>query len=661
MAVNPDKNVRWMIAIRWLAGASSLLYVLSRFIPCLPPDFHALIDVSWSQSLHVAFLQRLQFGREVVFGYGPWGFLCRGYHPATHPVAVIAWTMLSLIFWQAGWRVAGQIPCHRFFSWLWLVGFTGLASMPPGLDIDARLAAWMVLLLLLHFFVEEGPFTFTQASLVVSLGWLSLVKFTGLMEIAVVVAIIAADNIFRHRRFPWIVPLWIASLLCFWIAAGQHLDGIGPFLRTSWQIATGYTEAMLLSRMTEIHDVGCFLAASALLSAATGYLAWLRHRFFGLFPLLGLAAFLFLSFKHGYVRCDWHEITAMVSLALASMAVLAVAWPVTKRHGRPAILLQLVVALVLALFVLGSAVSGKLLPVQLVQTLDIRRILAPVRMLCVPGYLPEAYAVSLAGVRDKYPLPPIKGGVDIYSWNQAILFAHGLSYQGRPILQSYSAYTPELAELNAAYLRSGGAPANLLFRIEPIDHHFPSLEDGRSWPELLTRYDIQGASDTAGNYLLLSRSAAPRAYQLTPLQKIPVRFGEPVKPPSATNGPIWAEIEINNSLAGNLVSTLYKPPMLLLTVSLRDGGQFDSCLVPAMARSGFLLSPVVGNALAFASLASTNGLARLADSEVMSMTISADTQSGSTACYRSPMQVRFYRLDFPRQDFNRVDGETAEK
>ena len=38
------------------------------------------------------------------------------------------------------------------------------------------------------------------------------------------------------------------------------------------------------------------------------------------------------------------------------------------------------------------------------------------------------------------------------------------------------------------------------------------------------------------------------------------------------------------------------------------------------------------------------------------MTISARTQSGSTVCYRSPMQIRFYRLDFTP-----MEGEPAEK
>jgi hypothetical protein len=341
----------------------------------------------------------------------------------------------------------------------------------------------------------------------------------------------------------------------------------------------------------------------------------------------------------------------MMGLALASMAGLAIAWPVTKRYVRPVGLLQLAVILVLASSTLSSWFSREDLPEQLVRTLNIHRVLAPVKMLYEPGYLREAYAKSLAGVRDKFPMPPIKGGVDVYSWNQAVLFAYDLRYQGRPVLQSYSAYTPELAELNAAYLRSDRAPANLLFRIQPIDHRFPSLEDGRSWPELLTRYDIKGASDAVGTYLLLSRSAVPREYHLTPLQNIPARFGEPVSLPSATNGPVWAEIEINDSLVGSIVSRLYKPPVLVLTVFFRDGGQYVFRLVPAMARSGFLLSPAIGNNLAFASLASASGQAHPAHLEVMSMTISARTESGSTICYQSPMQIRFYHLDFPRQDF----------
>jgi hypothetical protein len=266
------------------------------------------------------------------------------------------------------------------------------------------------------------------------------------------------------------------------------------------------------------------------------------------------------------------------------------------------------------------------------------------------GYLRSEYEKDLASERKAHPLPPIAGNADLYSYEQMILFAHALPYQPRPIIQSYSAYTPELAAMNAAHLRTARAARNILFAVQPLDGRFPSLDDGLSWPELLTLYDLKGRSDDGGRFLVLSRAAVPREFRLTPLQNTAARFGEPVILPGATDGPVWVEIEIKKSLLGTVVSALYKPPVLMLTVSLPDHTERRYRIVPGMAGGGFLLSPLIADNRSFAALACT-GRQELAGLEVVSMTISADTGSESTRCYQSLMAVRFYRLDFPRQDF----------
>jgi hypothetical protein len=644
------KNIRWMTVVRGLAVAGMFLYVFSRFVPCSSVDDYPIIDGienAWAQVLHVAFSRHWQFGQDIVFTYGPWGFLARGYYPPTYPVSVIAWIILSLVFLCAGWRLACHLSDNRLLAGLWLVGFTAAASIPAGDDFNARLVAWGVLLLFLHFFVEECVFTPIQALLAVSLGWLSLVKFTGLMESVMVVAVIAADNIFRHRRFPWIVPLWVASLVCFWVAAGQHLSSLGPFLCNSWRITGGYTEAMMLTGKTEARDAVCFLLIAVLLCALTGRVAWARHRFLGALPLTGLGTILFIVFKLGYVRNDRHEITSAMALVLISLVCLAVAWPGKKRAAGAASCL-LIASTLFASSVFNCWLPGDGLWKQLAGTFSIYNLLAPV-VGPYTGYLRSNYEKNLASERKAHPLPPIEGDADLYSYDQTILFAHTLPYQPRPVIQSYYAYTLELAEMNAAHLRTARAASNILFAIQPINDRFPSLDDGRSWPELLTLYDLKGASDDR-TFLLLSRAAAAREFHLTPLQNTSARFGEPVTLPAATNGPVWVEIEIKKSLAGTVVSTLYKPPVLMLTVSLQDHTQRRFRLVPGMAGSGFLLSPLIADTRSFAALAST-GRQDLAGLEVVSMTISAGTESGSTRCYQSPMAVRFYRLDFPRQNF----------
>ena len=640
-----------MTVVRGLTVAGIFLYVFSRFIPCSSVDDYLIIDGmdnAWSQALHVAFSQHWQFGRDIVFTYGPWGFLARGYYPPTYPVSVIAWIILSLIFLCAGWRLACHLSDNRLVAGLWLVGFTAAASMPTGDDFNARLVAWGVLLLFLHFFVEECAFTPIQALLAVSLGWLSLVKFTGLMESVMVVAVIATDNIFRHRRFPWIVPLWVASLVFFWVAAGQHLSSLEPFLCNSWRITSGYTEAMMLTDKTEARDTVCFLLIAVLLCALLGRVAWARHRFWGGLPLAGLGTILFIIFKLGYVRNDRHEITSVTALVLISLACLAVAWPGKKRAAGAALCL-LIASTLFASSVFEYWLPGNGLWKQLAGTFSIYNLLAPVAG-SYTGHLRNNYENNLASERKAYALPLIEGDADLYSYEQTILFAHTLPYQPRPVIQSYSAYTPELAKMNAAHLRTARAARNILFAIQPINDRFPSLDDGLSWPELLTLYDLKGASDDKGTYLLLSRAAVPREFHLTPLQNTSARFGEPVLLPAATNGPIWVEIEIKKSLAGTVAAFLYKPPELMLTVLLQDHTQRRFRLVPGMAGGGFLLTPLIADNRSFATLAST-GRQDLAGLEVVSMTISVGTGSGSTRCYQSPMAVQFYHLDFPRQGF----------
>ena len=144
----------------WLAGASALLYVCSRFVPCSPPVFHGEIEDSFIQYLHMAFVQHVQFGRDFIFNFGPWGFLYGGYYPATYPLAVVAWLGFAAVFWWAGWLAARHFSENRLAAWLWLMAFTAIAGLPIFTFVEARFKALVVLLWLLHFFVESrgrGP------------------------------------------------------------------------------------------------------------------------------------------------------------------------------------------------------------------------------------------------------------------------------------------------------------------------------------------------------------------------------------------------------------------------------------------------------------------------------------------------------------------------
>jgi hypothetical protein len=655
---------------KWLAATTSLVFAFSRFLPSGSPGGYNGVDDAWIQMLHMAFAERLQFGRDIVFTFGPWGFLYGGYHPATYLTSVVVWAVLAAVFWWAAWRVVTHFFKNPLVSWLWMMAFIGLASISPFLNMDVRLTAWPLLLLLLHFSVEERPFTLTQAMLVISLALLSLIKHSIFTIAVVTVLIIATDNVLRQRRFPWIVLVFAGGIFSFWVLAGQRLNGFGLFLRGASEIVSGYTEAMMWWQPTDEADILRFWEVAIAVCALVGYVVWKQHRLFGLPPLLGFAFIVFAAFKHGYVRHDGHEVAATNLLLLAALLWLPVAWCLVWQRSRwliPVVLLPLIFATPLASLSLRRYAGGGLSSV-LAQQLSVRNLFAPAKVfrefLEDRQHSSRSFNTYPASLRAGFPNLEIHGSADVYPLSQTLALPLGLTCRPRPIFQSYSAYTPKLAEMNAAHLRSDRAADHIFFDVWTIDRRFAPQDDSLSWPELLTRYDILGM---AGPYILMEKSVTPRQYELTPIGETVARFDEGIEIPSMIGGPIWVRIDIRRSLWGNVVAMVYRPPRVLITLFTRSGRAHGGRLLPAEAGAGFLLSPVVENRQSFFALASTNWQHELAGLEVTSARISTDRgrrvgpvnmppitdQLIVASRYQSPpVRVRFYRLDFQRQDLD---------
>ena len=641
--------------LRWLGLATSLLFALACLLPTEPPRRYTTIEDSWIQVLHLAFLKHLRFGRDIVFTFGPWGFLYGGYRPETHLISVLVWLGLAIIFWWSGWRVAQLSFQNDLARWVWLMAVTSLTGITVFLNIDARLISFPLLLLLLHYLDEDGRMRGSRNALLVGIGLLSLVKFTILILSAGILLAIAVDTLWRKRRTPWDLAAFVGAILLFWLSAGQRWGSLGPYLRNSWEMTAGYTEAMMSTGPHEAEFVVGFVILALALGANVALATWKRLRSFGLLPLGAVGFTIFNIFKYGFVRDDGHEALAAAILLLVSLMCLTMTWPsARKQHWwlQACSFLPMIAVYVFAVFSFQRFEEPPFTE-QWVETFGPLKWLAPIELLYNGGQLRRAYDQFLSGYREEFPLPPIDGDTDLYSWNQIELFANRLRYRPRPVFQSYSAYTPRLAELNAAHLRNENAAQTIVWDGFTMDGRYGSLEDGLSWPELLTRYDVR---QVEVSFVVLSRSRIPRRYMLSPLRESTIKFGEPLSLPATGNGLVWAEIEVNRSPIGSLVSTLFKPPVLSLQTTLRSGQLRTNRFVPEMARSGFVLSPFVDGCPEFAALASAERPQRLTGDEVKSFSIIPEEKLRPVKCYRDSIRVRLYRLDFPKQDLAGVTG-----
>lgn len=223
-------------------------------------------------------------------------------------------------------------------------------------------------------------------------------------------------------------------------------------------------------------------------------------------------------------------------------------------------------------------------------------------------------------LREQAGFPILQGTTDIYSYNQTYLISSQNIWSPRPIFQSYSVFNQDLAEDNKKHLQGKHRPDNIIFKIEPIDQRIPSLEDGASWPLLLTNYQPDHSTN---DFLFLHKKENPRQTNLTLSKRESHVLGEQVDIPEKQL--LFAKIELKPTVLGTLATILFKPQQLQITLKLNNGTTKQYRLVANMAKSTFLLSPLIEDTLEFSLLYKKNN--ELNAKKVKSMVIATSQRN----------------------------------
>jgi hypothetical protein len=615
-------------AASWrVVGAVSLLVMLIARPPWAPRPFLDMIDDAWRLAMSSFFLDGRAFGRDVIFTYGPLGFLyAPGPMPDTYPLALAVWLGLAGAMWGAGFHVARRRFARPSLALVWLLALIGTVTWTD----EAFFVSLAAAVLVLHFdglvAADSLPALPSLAALAVG----ALVKFTNLVSAIVALVAVTADAL-RRRRAPRAAAVAVVLFVGTWVTAGQRPGDLPAFLSSGFEVTAGYSTAMSIAGPAAPAAIAAGAAILLVLGVlATGGSGSLLHA-------AALGALLLIAFKGGFVRhanVPDIAVSSILSITLLELPSLLASHRRTAR----------------ALAGLSVSLLGFWLVV--LPTLPVHRLarraedhvaanLGGIGSLLRRGAdgFRTAYADDLRVIAARHPLPPGADAIEVYSWGVNIPIAHGLRVTSRPAFQSYVAYSPSLAERNAAWLRGPDAPPVVLFDIYTVDGRFPPLDDGLSWPDLLTRYDVVDASPAE---LVLRRGAAPRRWALSAPIESTIRIGESVPVPAVPL--LWARLDIQPTLAGRLVAALYKLPPI--TIELAEKGRWQSFRLVESARAGFLLSPVVDDRVTFALLGATidprhPGAAFLDDRRVVRLRVNAGQ---SARWYRPDVRLSLQTL-----------------
>ena len=590
----------WSLIINFLIPPMLLITVLAVFVPFSPSMPSSGIDPSWIFAINHAISQGLEFGKDIIFTFGPYGSIyTKTYHPATDFIMLFGSLYLAISYW------IGLLLLINDVQWRWILVFCiiilALLHQPDPLFFSYPLLVGLVSFKILsteNKSAYQKKMELVYMTLLFSaFGLLPLIKGTMLIMSTATIILCFAFFITNKKSGLAIVSiiLPLISTILFWKISGQSIAHLPDYFISMAPIISGFTESMAVKN-NGIEVILFLIAVGVLLLSITKQTLIRGNSKIFLFCLFLI--FLFLSFKGGFVRHD----NAHVFIAGAAILIAALLLRFFCKSKLVACSMGLAV-------ISWGYINIDRLPTfpQFITTnikLNYSSAWNGIINRTIDNNWPQHdFDKAVESLKKESTFPKLEGTTDIYSFNQSYLLASGNTWSPRPIIQSYSAYTPELADKNRRHLLGSSAPDNIIFKVEPIDERIPSIEDGASWPILISNYK---PIKIINNYLFLRKKGAPQ--EVVPLLTYKSEkhsFEEKVKVPQTIH-PIFVNIDIRPTIWGQIANIFFKPSRLQITVELKNGDIKKYRIVAGMAKSGFLISPLIENTFEFSFLYNKN-------------------------------------------------------
>ena len=550
-----------LLAVIWLVLAA---------VPEIPTPILPGLDPGWVLGLNMAHTQGLVHGKDIVWTYGPLGYLAYP-DPSGHSMyPALAFRLGMYLLWGVALlrlslvvrsQNESRLHCRsdRLFrdtrpadgsgssgvSFFHVVSRRGCGSLEmangrpghPGLCVSAGLHDQSQ-------FRHRSSLPFRERG--------RSCRF--------------ARRIFQALRwqiFSAMLLFPISTVLLY--AAGTGSVGSLPaYIRNSLEMASAYSEEMSYNGpigqvwLAIIGIAVLFLvlplAERSIRTLAAGFLPALLYAFF--------------SFKSCMVRQDMHAADLHLRLALAALFLLVLA----NRKEFVYLTLCFQVACIL--------ISHHFISADWPHTNAVIKL-----RLGLSGNWPTLKAYgnwsktwadwerhgrdNLLPLRASEELQAIIGkkSIEVLPWDVARVYANGWNWSPRPIFQTYAAYTPRLDRINGEHLKSGRGADLALVSWDAIDGRHPFLDTPFSWQ---TQLDLYQTLTTDSDLLLLSRRPTSRFQAVEQIGGETTTWDREIRVPQSAD-PVTVSARIERSITGRLRSVLFRSNPFFIEVDRKSG------------------------------------------------------------------------------------------
>lgn len=538
------------------------------------------LDASYYFAINYFANHHIIFGRDVIWTYGPLGFLTRPMDIG-HNLAAGFLFQVSLWIIFAGLIVYGTLKGLFSVPRLCLFIFFFSISKAIGISIDYFIC--FLFFLLLSFSLEEERWRFFYAIALFLAALLWFIKFDAafLASSAVFSFILVKAFIDRKKALNaavlavFFVPLlFLVSYLLY----NPSLSGLLLYVRGIYEFSCGYSVASVSGSRIDfdilLFFIGTYVSFLYLLfkSRQTSFLILL----FSILPL-------FIVFKRGFIRQDTHIFT-FFSFSFYILALTFLFTDVRKLKDRIAIP---VLSSLAVFFFLYNAVY----PTYLIRSTPYN--LSGAFMTLGDPHLRERAKIWSQGCLRDSRLPQDflnKVGthsIGIFPWEASFAAANRLNYRPFPVFQTYAAYTSYLDRLNARYLEDQNtAPEFILMEWLAIDNRHPLIDVPAMW---LSMYKWYGVESSNSRLLLLKRKKIPVFEIFELVERREDKSNDYIDIP-VSNNPIIVKMHMKLNFIGRLANIFFRLPEVKMELLMESGSRLDARIIPDTLQDGLLVN-----------------------------------------------------------------------
>lgn len=521
----------------------------------------ASLDPSWAITLNYANIKNLTWGSDFVFTYGPLSYLAIKIGWGVSKWQFLVFDLFCFVNFFFFFFMSYKKSANKILTALCILSVALI--LPNYLGGSLALVLFLTLIFYIRQNIEKTNWFFYTFSIIL-LVLIFFIKFnTALISFLPYYGMLIYLGITRKEKI-WtlLITAIIPIILIFFMSGLLNLDIYG-YISSGIEMVKGYNEIMYLEDIVKSEQyILCYL----FIFISIVYIGYKNYKekeplFKGIFILSIYGTSIFVLYKQAFVRADVQHVDEFFKYSL----VMLVCFSIDFYKFKLKTLSSIVVLILMAIPFYAYFANNPNDTIELSAKLD--------RQNYITGYKAFTPTSGFLLFPNNNALPQdvlTKIGnetVDVYPWNIHLLLENKLNYLPRPVIQSYTAYTPYLEALNFNHFNSKNAPKFVLYDYEGTDYRYPLFDETKMNLVLLKRYKIVNSFiHNQRNILLLEKIENSSPVKLTFIKEYAMAIDSPIIPKNS----VYYEVEVYNNFMGKLYTFFTHAPEIDLGIRTKN-------------------------------------------------------------------------------------------